>query len=209
MIGQSGNHGREQHADGNTRLPECLDGGESGRGRRCARLHDLAEFGVERGERDENSGRVMTRQFAQQVNIPRDQLVLGDEADRVAEFGQDFETTARDFQTPFDGLVRIGHAAHRQDLRPPAGRGKFLPQQRGRIFLHHDLRFKIESGGKAEVLMGRPGVTINAAMFAAAIRIDAGAEADIGTVVPGNDGPGIISVELGGRRRDLLLRNAS
>ena len=44
--------------------------------------------------------------------------------------------------------------------------------------------------------MGRPGVAIGAAMLTAAVRIDAGAEADIGAVIGGDDGPGGVFQEL-------------
>ena len=44
--------------------------------------------------------------------------------------------------------------------------------------------------------MRRPGVTINAAMLAAAIRIEAGCETDIRTVVARDDGPAVVLVKL-------------
>ena len=44
--------------------------------------------------------------------------------------------------------------------------------------------------------MCRPGVTINAAVLAAAIRIEAGGEADVRTVVAGNDGLAVVLEKL-------------
>ena len=50
--------------------------------------------------------------------------------------------------------------------------------------LDHDARFEIETGRKTEILVRRAGKTINAAMLATAVRIDAGFEADVGTLIP-------------------------
>ena len=49
------------------------------------------------------------------------------------------------------------------------------------------LRLEIEPGGKAEILVGRPGIAIDAAVLAAAIRIEARLESDIGTIVASDD----------------------
>ena len=53
--------------------------------------------------------------------------------------------------------------------------------------------------------MGGPGETINAAMLAAAIRIDAGFKADIGTVVVIDRGLGIVA-EKNSARRGIVFR---
>src|SRR5207247_5573553 len=62
-----------------------------------------------------------------------------------------------------------------------------------------------EACGKAEVLVRRPRVAIDAAVLAAAIRIDTRLKPDVGTVVGSDDGTSIIAQELGGRAGSLLI----
>ena len=100
-------------------------------------------------------------------------------------------------KAPFDRLIRIGDAADRDHLRLPSRRGQFTPQQCRRVLFHQDLRFEIESRREAEIFMIGPGKTINATVLASAIRIDAGIESDVGTVVVVDDGAGLVSQKNG------------
>ena len=74
-----------------------------------------------------------------------------------------------------------------------------MPEQRGGIVLDHDLRLEVEAGREAEILVRRPCVTVGAPVFAAAIRIDARGESDVGTLIPGDDRTAGVSEELCGR----------
>ena len=98
-------------------------------------------------------------------------------------------------------MVAVGDAAEGDNFGLPFFRGKLFTQEFGRIFLDHDFGLEIEPGGEAEIFVERAGVTIDAAVLAAAIGIDAGFEADVGAVVVGNDGAGAVFEELGARRR--------
>src|SRR5207248_2242945 len=84
---------------------------------------------------------------------------------------------------------RIGYAADRDRLRLPVRREELLAQQLRRILLHHDLRLEVETGREAEVLVRRTGKAVRASVLAAAIRVDAVLEADVGRVVARDDGP--------------------
>jgi len=44
-----------------------------------------------------------------------DQSVLGQDANWISEFREDFQTAARDSQFALDRLITIGHAAHHQE----------------------------------------------------------------------------------------------
>ena len=110
-------------------------------------------------------------------------------ADRIAELGQHLQAAARDAEPALDRLVGIGHAAHHQHLRLPLLRVQLLAQQRRRVFLDQDLRLEVEPRGEAEVLVRGAREAVDAAVLAAAIRIDAGVEADVRTVVRGDDRP--------------------
>ena len=104
---------------------------------------------------------------------------------------RNFASTSRQprvmLQFSLDRLIRIGHAAHHERLRLPSRRLQFGAQQLRRIGFHHDLAFEIEAGGKPEIFVGRPRITINAAVLAAAIRIQARFKANIRTVIAGDD----------------------
>src|SRR5690606_33463303 len=53
--------------------------------------------------------------------------------------------------------------------------------------LHHDLPLEIRAGAEAQVLVRGPRIAVRAAVEAAAVGIDAVAEAEVGAVVPRKD----------------------
>ena len=61
--------------------------------------------------------------------------------------------------------------------------------------LDQHLRFKVDPGVHAQRFMARPGVAIRAAMLAAAIRVDAEAETDVGAIVLPDYGLGVVGQE--------------
>src|SRR5205085_6317864 len=103
------------------------------------------------------------------------------------ELGEHLETTARQLEPALHRLITIGDSAHRNNLRFPFRGRKLCAQKFGGILFYHDFTLEIQSGGKAEILMEWPGITINAAMLAAPIGINAGGKANIRTVVVGNN----------------------
>jgi hypothetical protein len=140
-------------------------------------------------------------QLTQQVNIPRDQVIFGDDDHRISEFREHGRTGPRQLQPPFHRLVAIRDAAHRQRLRFPLWRGKLAPQQPRRLRFDHDPALEIQPGGKAEIFAGDSRIAITAPVFTPAIGVDSGPERYIRAVVVGNDALGPIPVKpgLGGR----------
>ena len=94
VIGQPRNHWRNHHADGNAGAGQRANSRQPRGGRRGARLHDFAQIRVEGGHGNEHCDGVVPRQFGKQIEVARDELVLGDDADRVAEFGEHFQAAA-------------------------------------------------------------------------------------------------------------------
>ena len=129
----------------------------------------------------------MRGELLQQVDVARHQRVLGDDADRLAALGRDFEAAARELELALGRLVAIGDAGEGDRLRPPARPGEPLAQQLRGAVLHQHLGLEIEAGAEAQVFVIRPGVAVAAAVGAAAVRIDAVAEADVRAVVLGDD----------------------
>jgi hypothetical protein len=67
-------------------------------------------------------------QLRQQIHVAGDEVIFGDDADRVAKLRQHFQTPARQRQPTLDRLVRVGDAGHGDGLRFPLRRGKFPTQ---------------------------------------------------------------------------------
>src|SRR5205823_2332546 len=68
----------------------------------------------------------------------------------------------------------------------------------------HDFTLEIQSGRKTEILVERSRVAVDATVFATAIGIDAGLEADVRTVVVRDNRAGAIAEKLGARQRIVL-----
>jgi len=80
----------------------------------------LAQVRVERRDRNEHRGGMVPGEFAEMIDVPRDEMVLGDDGDGIAEFRQHCQATPRELELAFDRLIRVGHAAHVDDLRLPS-----------------------------------------------------------------------------------------
>jgi len=107
----------------------------------------------------------MFRQFRQQVGIAGDEVVLGEDGDGVAAFGEDFETTPRQLDAPLDGLVWVGRCPDGQRGGPVTWGGKFPAQQGRGVFFYEDLGLEVQAGGETEELVVVAGKTVGAALL--------------------------------------------
>src|SRR6185312_1864457 len=176
-------HHRRRHA-GVRQLPQGL---EAPHRRRRARLHLARQLGVERRHRQRDLRQLALGHAGEDVDVAQHQRRFGDDADRMAGTLQHFEDAAHHLIFALDRLVRVGVGADGDDLRLVGGRGQFLLQQFRRLRLHEQLRLEIEARRQAEIGVRRPRETVDAAVLAAAIGIDRPVEADVGTVVAGDD----------------------
>ena len=64
----------------------------------------------------------------EQIDIARHQMILGYDHHRITVFEKDFQTAPRKLLLFFHGLVAIGIAAQRHDLRRPRTAGQLLAQ---------------------------------------------------------------------------------
>src|SRR6185369_11589021 len=101
----------------------------------------------------------------------------------IAKLGEDLEAAASDAQAAFNRLIAVGVAGERNDLRLPAWRGEGLTQQRRSVLLHHDALLEIETGAEAQIFVRGPRITVDAAVLAAAVGMQAEAETQVRTVV--------------------------
>jgi hypothetical protein len=183
VIGQAGDHRRHHHADGNPRLSELAHGGEAETRPRRSRLELLGQVITQGGDRDEDGGSVLSRHLRNQVEVPRDEMVFRDDAERVPELGQHLDASARDLEPPLQRLIGIGDPAHRDFLYLVRALHELGAKKRRRIHLGENPRLEVDSRRKAEVLMRGPRVAVSAPVLAAPVRVDADAERDIGAVV--------------------------
>ena len=80
----------------------------------------------------------MSRQFGQQINVPRHQMILGDDESRVPKIRQDLKTSPGDLQFAFDGLIAVGDSAHGHGLWPPSRPIELGGKERGGIHFYED-----------------------------------------------------------------------
>ena len=101
-------------------------------------------------------------------------------------------------QLALDRLVAVGDAADRDHLAAPTS-APTAPSRSssGASSFTRILRLEVEAGGEAEVLVRRARVAVDAAVLAAAVRVDAGVEADVRAVVGRDDAARVIAEELG------------
>src|SRR6516164_345610 len=107
---------------------------------------------------------------------------------------QHFEDAPHDPVAPLDGLIRIGVGADSDGARAIDRVGELALERYAGVGLCEQLGLEVEPRRQAKEGVGGPREAIDAAMLAAAIRINRSAEADIGRRVPRDDPP----------RRDLL-----
>ena len=173
--------------------------------RRGARLHRPRQVLVEGGDRHEDLGQVALGHVAQDVDVARDELALGDDAHGIVELAQHAEDLAGDLQLALDRLVGIGVGAHGDHVGPVFRRGELGVQKLGGVGLEQDLGLEIEAGREAEIGVGRPREAVDAAMLAAAIGIDRAVEADVGRGVARDDGARGVARQRRAQRRQFLI----
>jgi hypothetical protein len=91
-------------------------------------------------------------------------------------------------------------------LRFPAWRHQFGLEQLRRVRLDHDLAFEIEPGGKAEILVRRPGIAIDAPVLATTVWVNAGIKPDVRTLIARDDAFGGIAKEFCPAPRTIFRR---
>src|SRR5262249_10906559 len=159
-VVEPGDDRTDHHADGDPRVGEGPHGSELPLGTGGPRLHAPGELRVERRDREHDVRGTMPRELGEEIGVARNQRRLGDRGHGVTELREDLEAAARDAEPTLDRLVAVRVAREGDDLRLPARRGEFCPQELGRVLLHHDAPLEVEPGAEAEVLVRRAGVAI-------------------------------------------------
>lgn len=198
VIIESGNPWGEGNTDGDAGAGEGFEGLEAGIWGRSAGFERGGELRIQGGDGDEDSGGfVFSCEVTEEVCVAGDEVIFRDDGDWVAESGEHFKAATGDFEFSFDGLVGIGDAAADERFWLPRWMVEFVGEEFGCVFLDDDAGLEVDSGIEAQVFVVRAGVAIGASVFAAAVGIEAGLNAEVGAVVGGDNGLGIIAIDIG------------
>ncbi len=209
-IVQAGDHRRCQHAGRNAGPGQPPDRVQPPVRRRRTRLHPARQLRIERGDRHPRAHQAAFRHGRQDVQVADDAAALGDDADRMVEAVQHLQHLPGQGQGAVHRLVGIGVGTER-DLARDVARASQLPfQQPGDLRLEGEPGLEVEPRRIAKIGVARPRVAVDAAMLAAAIRVEGAVEAEVGAGVARDGAPAEVGGQ-GGRhrwRRCLLNRDA-
>src|SRR6476620_5533975 len=90
---------------------------------------------------------------------------------------------ASQFEFTFHRLITIGDAGNHDRLAPPASVVELAAEEINSVVFDKHLGFEVDSRVNSERLVAGAGVAVGAAVLAAAVRIHAVTETDIGAVV--------------------------
>ena len=166
--------------------------GELARGVQLAR-----QAVVQGGDRHIYLHQATARHLAQDVQVARDQRVLGDDSYRQLALPQHLQHRTRDAQLALGGLVRIGIGAQHYQAGLVTRLGQLGAQQFCRVGFGKNLRLKVQARAQAQVGMRGPRIAIDAAMLAALVGVDALLKANVGRLVAADDGAGVSQGDCG------------
>jgi hypothetical protein len=123
----------------------------------------------------------------------------------VPAFGQHFDDGTGDAQLPLDRLVGVGGRADVQHQRSIVATRQRLAQLLGGVDLRDDLGLEVEPRRQVEVAVRRPCEAVDAAVFAAAVRVDRDVEMHVRRVVAGQNRLDALLDDLRGGRQVFFL----
>ena len=183
----------------------CAHSLESPLRTRRPRLHHPGQLVVERRDRQHHQRGAVGCQLTKQIDVARHGMALRDDADRIPELDEHLEARARELQPPLDRLIRIGDATEADALRRPRLRQELLAQERRGVLLHENLALEVHARRQAEVLVIRPRVAVDAAVLAAAVRVEIHGHPDVRAVVVAQDAFRGVPKELRRSRRTIVI----
>ena len=168
---------------GNVVLCELSNGIQPSR-RRCAGwLKHFCQCLIQAVQADGGFAKIHCGEFAQQIDVPRDQRILADQRDGLSRFQSNLKALASDLQYSFDRLIAVGYSRHHDRFACVRRTRQPVAKKPRSVSLDENRRLKVQPGAQSEVLVRRSGVAVAAAVQAASIRIQAVAERNVGAVV--------------------------
>ncbi len=94
MVREARNHRSDHHTSGHSGLAEGVNRLKTKLGLRRPRLHSARQVVIQGGNGNKHSGRLIPRKLRQEVKVPGDQMVLGDDHHGVPEIYQHLEAAS-------------------------------------------------------------------------------------------------------------------
>lgn len=172
----------------------------------AARFENALQLVVEGGQADHHRHQVLLRQFAQQVEVAKDQRALGDDGQRVTEAQQHLQHLAGQAAFAFQRLVGVGIGTQVDRRAAIAGLAQFLLQRAGDVALGDQPGLEIDPRREVPIGMAGPRIAVDAAMLATTVGIDRAIEREVRRLVAGDHRAGDLLAHLGELdRRHVLL----
>lgn len=185
-------------------VAQRADRPQPARGRRGARLERARELGIERRDRDGRHHLPALGHRREQIEITLDQRRLRDRGKRLTMVMHHLDHLPRDQPFALDRLIRVRIHAERDRLGHVARLREFAREQLRGIHLRVDPALEIEPRRQPEIAVRRPREAVNAAVLAAAIRIQRYIERNVGRRIAREDRPGALLEHLRAQRRARL-----
>ncbi len=201
MIVDERNQRRHQHRHrhpGAGQLTDRPDPFPAGAG---ARLQLVLQAVVQRGHGYRHRGPPLPRHRRDQIQVAQHQAAFGDQAERVPAFAEHLQNLPGDAPFALDRLVGVGGGADHQGRTAIGGFAQCFPQHFGGVVLAEDLALEILPWGQVHIGMVGARETVDATMLTTPVRVQAGREMNIRTVVAGNDRARPFRVVAGGPGR--------
>ena len=131
--------------------------------------------------------RPLLRHRRQQIEVAQNQVRFRYDPNGMARPREHLEDRARHAILTLDRLIRVGIGSQRDHARSIFRRRQLLLEQGRRAILDEQLALEVEPCGETEIGMARPGVAVNATVFAAAIGVDRPVERNVGRFVLRDD----------------------
>ncbi len=195
-----GNQRRDADAHRHAGLRERADRAQPAFRRGRARLQTARQRRVQRRQRDVDTGQPGGGHRCDEVQVALDQRRLGDQRERVPRLVQQLQHRTRQAQPAFDRLVGVGDGADGDRPRPVAAGAQRGAQALGGVDLGHQPGLEVQAGRPAEIGVRWPCVAVDAAVLAAAVRVQRDLEADVRRVVLAQDAAGVFLDDLGRQR---------
>ena len=206
LVRQRRNDRGHDDSGRNARRGKLRDGLDPARRGVGARLHRARDIRIQRCHGNEDFHQPLGRHRRQDVDVPGHQARLRRDADRVFELPQHLQQRARELQLPFRGLVRFRIGAEGDHRSRRIGSAQFLPKQFGRVGFGEDLGLEVQARRQPEIGVARPGIAVDAAVLATAVRIDRLVERQVRRAVGRYDRPRDFDPDLCGRGAGRLVR---
>ena len=205
LVAEPRDHRCGHHPDAYSAGGEAFDRPDAPLRRSHIRLHRPRFLGIPKRHAHRDAHARHLRERLEDVDVALDERRFRDDAARVLVLRAHLEAAAREPVGGLERLVAVGHAAEDDELSPPRRLLERLPEQLRRGRLHDDAPLEVGPRAEREVLVGGACVAVGAGVEAAAVRVHAPGEAEVGAVVLREDRARRVLVDVQRRVRRFPL----